>query len=109
MCDYIFMIYKGQKVLDGTLESIQDQYGSDTIRLQAENGRSVLEEISGVEKINDFGKLQEIRIHSSADPQKILAAIMNKTNVQKFEITRPSLYDIFIRIAGPEAKEEENA
>ena len=24
------MIYKGRKVLDGTLESIQDAYGSDT-------------------------------------------------------------------------------
>ena len=27
MCDFIFMIYKGKKVLDGTLESIQDAYG----------------------------------------------------------------------------------
>src|SRR5437660_11794263 len=25
MCDFIFMIYKGKKVLDGTLESIQDR------------------------------------------------------------------------------------
>ena len=33
MCDFIFMIYKGRKVLDGTLESIQDAYGSDTLRV----------------------------------------------------------------------------
>jgi len=32
MCDFIFMIYKGRKVLDGTLESIQKNYGQDTIR-----------------------------------------------------------------------------
>ena len=36
MCDFIFMIYKGQKVLDGTLESIQDAYGSDTVRVRLE-------------------------------------------------------------------------
>ena len=30
MCDFIFMIFKGKKVLDGTMESIQDRYGDDT-------------------------------------------------------------------------------
>ena len=38
LCDYIFMIYRGNKVLDGTLASIQDQYGSDTIRVSTEGG-----------------------------------------------------------------------
>ena len=36
MCDYIFMIYRGDKVLDGTLESIQNQYGTDVIRVRLE-------------------------------------------------------------------------
>ena len=34
MCDFIFMIYRGRKVLDGTLEAIQDAHGSDTIRVR---------------------------------------------------------------------------
>jgi ABC-2 type transport system ATP-binding protein len=38
MCDFIFMIYKGKKVLDGTLESIQKTYGQDTVRVQTEDG-----------------------------------------------------------------------
>jgi len=109
MCDYIFMIFKGRKVLDGTLSSIQDRYGNDTIRIQAENGKFVLSQLKGIEKINDFGQLQEIRISPSVDAQDILSAILQKTRVAKFEITRPSLYDIFIRIAGPAAKEEEDA
>src|SRR4051812_25599282 len=33
MCDFIFMIYQGRKVLDGTLEAIQDTYGSDTLHV----------------------------------------------------------------------------
>src|SRR5215471_9156407 len=36
MCDFICMIYQGRKVLDGTLESIQDTYGSDTVRVLIE-------------------------------------------------------------------------
>ena len=34
MCDFILMIHRGQKVLDGTLEEIQDAHGSDTIRVR---------------------------------------------------------------------------
>ncbi len=102
MCDYIFMINKGKKVLDGTLDSIQKSYGQDTIRVQLEGGVKILEGISGIENINDFGQVQEIRINSLADSQEILSNIMAKTKVMKFEIASPSLNDIFIRIAKPE-------
>lgn len=105
MCDFICMIYKGKKVLDGTLESIQKTYGQDTIRIQSEGGAGLLKEISGVEKINDFGQIQEIRINSKVDNQEILKGIMERTRVLKFEITSPSLNDIFIRIARPDKTE----
>jgi ABC-2 type transport system ATP-binding protein len=102
MCDFIFMIYKGKKVLDGTLQSIQEKYGQDTIRLQTESGLSALAGLEGIDKVNDFGQLQEVRLIAGADPQRILEAIMAKTRVNKFEMTAPSLEDIFIRIARPE-------
>ncbi|MGD8698416.1 MAG: ATP-binding cassette domain-containing protein [Gemmatimonadales bacterium] len=105
MCDFIFMIFRGTKVLDGTLIAIQDEYGSDTIRLRAEDGGRVLGEVEGVEKVSNFGQVQELRITPDRDPQKILADIMSRTRVHSFELTRPSLHDIFVRIAGPEARE----
>jgi ABC-2 type transport system ATP-binding protein len=109
MCDFIFMIFKGKKVLDGTLASIQDQYGDDTIRIASDNGHDLLSSIPGVEHINDYGRIQELRIKSDADPQEIVSQVMAKTRVRSFEIAKPSLHDIFVRIAGPEAKEVNNA
>lgn len=109
MCDFIFMIYKGRKVLDGTLYSIQDQYGSDTIRIRAEGGAACLDGLSGVENVIDFGRLQELRINPGCDPQKILSEIMSRTRVYSFELAKPTLYDIFLRIAGQEAKEVADA
>jgi len=105
MCDFIFMIYKGKKVLDGTLNSIQKRYGQDTIRIQSEGGIDILEGIPGIEKINDFGQIQELRMEKGADSQQILSAIMAKSRVMKYEIASPSLNDIFIRIARPEKYE----
>ncbi|MCP4311005.1 MAG: ATP-binding cassette domain-containing protein [Bacteroidetes bacterium] len=109
MCDYIFMIYKGKKVLDGTLTEIQDQYGNDTIRIQSEMGAGALEGMKGIENVNNFGKLQEIRVTPGTDPQKILADLLKITRISRFEITKPSLNDIFIRIASPERKEVSHA
>jgi ABC-2 type transport system ATP-binding protein len=109
MCDYIFMIHKGRKVLDGTLSDIQDQYGTDTVRIQTESGISALEDLKGIEKISDFGQVQEIRLDPRTDSQTLLAEVMNKTRVLRFEVTRPSLQDIFIRIAAPERKEVQDA
>jgi ABC-2 type transport system ATP-binding protein len=109
MCDYIFMIYQGKKVLDGTLEHIQDQYGLDTLRIQSDLGKAALQGLRGIENVNDFGKLQEIRLEEGVDPQEILAELLKKTRISKFEITKPSLNDIFIRIAAPERKEARHA
>jgi len=109
MCDYIFMIHKGEKVLDGTLQSIQDKYGNDTIRLQTAMGSQALEGIPGIESINDYGQIQEVRLRPDTDTQSILAQVMKKTSVLKFEVTKPSLNDIFIRIAAPERKEVNHA
>jgi ABC-2 type transport system ATP-binding protein len=105
MCDFIFMIFKGAKVLDGTLAAIQDQYGSDTIRVRADAGAELLAGVAGVEKVSNFGRFKELRISAGIDPQRIITDIMALTKVHSFELARPSLHDIFVRIAGPEAQE----
>jgi len=109
MCDFIFMIFRGRKVLDGTLESIQDQFGTDTVRIRTDDGVAVLNDLQGVQKINDFGQLQELRLVPGADPQRLLAAMLERTRIQSFDVVRPSLHDIFVRIAGPESREVNHA
>ncbi len=109
MCDYIFMIFKGKKVLDGTLASIQNQYGSDTIRVSTEGGFSAVQDLPGVEKTRDLGQAQELRMARGCDPQQVLRALVSRTSVTSFSIVKPSLHDIFIRIAGPGAEEEHAA
>src|SRR5207245_2284054 len=81
MCDFIFMIYKGRKVLDGTLESIQDTYGSDTLRVRLEGSADGLATLPGVAKVTDFGRLQELRLERGIDPQTVLAALMMRGQV----------------------------
>ncbi len=113
MCDFIFMIHRGRKVLDGTLEEIQGQYGNDVVRVRLDANGSAsgpaiheqLARIGGVQRVNDFGRFQELRLTSGADTQQILAVLLHLGSVRHFELVRPSLHDIFVRIARPEAAE----
>lgn len=105
MCDFVFMIYRGRKVLDGTLATIKERYGDDTVRVRLGDNGVDFAALPGVERVNDFGRFQELRIRKDADPQGILQALTAVSRVQHFEIAQPSLRDIFVRIAGPEAQE----
>jgi ABC-2 type transport system ATP-binding protein len=108
MCDFIFMIYKGRKVLDGTLEAIQDTYGSDTLRVQLE-GPASLDRLPGVGRVTDYGRYQELRLEPAADTQEILKALLERGRVRHFERTKPSLHDVFVRIARPDAEDSHHA
>ena len=99
MCDRIFMIFRGRKVLDGSLESIQDQYGADTVRVRTSTGLAALNDMPEVESVNDFGQMQEVRLQGN--PQAFLTRLAARAAVYHFEVTRPSLQDIFVRIAKP--------
>ena len=101
LCDSIFKIFQGRKVLDGTLAEIQDLYGNDTIRVKAEGGAAAMAGLPGVESVHDLGQIQEIRMGRGCDPQDALRELIGRTRVWEFSIAKPSLHDIFIRIAGP--------
>ncbi len=109
MCDSIFMIYRGNKVLDGTLDSIQSAYGNDTMRVRLNGDGRVPANLPGVQKLTDFGRYQELRLAEGVDSQDVLAALMAHGRVLHFELARPSLHDIFVRIAAPEMEGGEHA
>jgi ABC-2 type transport system ATP-binding protein len=98
LCDRIFMIFKGHKVLDGTLDDIQAQYGHDTIRLRTTGSAAALAGLPEVESVDDHGNYQDVRV--TGDPQAFLQKLVARTEVRHFEITKPSLHDIFVRISG---------
>jgi ABC-2 type transport system ATP-binding protein len=96
LSDTICMIFRGRKVLDGTLEQIQAQYGADTVRVRVSGGPGALEGIGGT--VRDLGRLQEVRFEG--DPQELLRRLLERGRVEHFEVGKPSLHDIFLRIAG---------
>jgi ABC-2 type transport system ATP-binding protein len=96
LSDTICMIFKGKKVLDGTLGEIQAQYGMDTVRVRVSGGSGALAGLG--QGVRDLGQLQEVRF--DGDPQELLRKLLERGRVEHFEVSKPSLHDIFLRIAG---------
>lgn len=106
LCDYIFMIDRGKKVLDGTLTQIRQTYGRDVIRLKFHNGaRHDLSQLPGISGIDDSGNVTELRLKPDANPHELLRYLVATGPVDHFEIASPSLQDIFVRIVDKGARE----
>ncbi|MBX3417353.1 MAG: ATP-binding cassette domain-containing protein [Pirellulaceae bacterium] len=101
MCDTIFMIFRGKKVLDGTLDAIQAQYPADRARaVLSENG--ALPQLAEVADVEANGRVLEFRMNNPSEPNHYLRQLMQSHTVESFQVIRPSLHDIFLRIARPE-------
>lgn len=102
MCDFVFMIYKGKKVLDGTLDEIRRQHGQNIVRVRVNAAsESTFAALPGVESVVHLGSVAELRVGKGTDTQAILRELLNRGKVDQFEVASPSLQDIFIRIAAP--------
>ncbi len=104
MCDFVMLVNKGQKVFDGTLASIKGGRGR-AIAIDYDGDGSHFRNLPGVKSYRDAGKQVELQLHDDADPQVILAALVGKIAIRRFDTREPSLHEIFIRAIGGEPHE----
>lgn len=99
MCDRLFLINKGKRVLYGTLDEVKTAYANFKCIIRGKNDRHVLEQINQVERIA-YDTLEttlylDKDIHVSTWLQQLPAAL----HIQELTIDRISLHEIFIDIA----------
>ena len=75
------------------------------IKIDYDGDGSVLHTLQGVTRINDAGKSAEIFIEDHITPQDILKQLVDKIEIRKFDLSEPSLHEIFIRAVGGETDE----
>ncbi len=105
LCDNVFMICKGKKMLDGSIEEIRQQFSEDTFDLYGEGNVQALESLAGVRGIRDLGGRVEVFLERGADSQAVLQSILPHYRIRRCELRAPDLHDIFIRVAGEEGAE----
>jgi ABC-2 type transport system ATP-binding protein len=96
LSDRILMINKGQAVLYGSLTEIKSRYRNNSIFLECDR---LPDNLPGVVGSKAHGKYVEIFLDGRVSPQQILSALVNKgAKVDRFEVSTPSLNEIFIQV-----------
>lgn len=100
MCDGICLINRGTKVLEGGLSEVKGRYGHNTVVMEYDGEGGFLEQLPGVDKVNDYGKYVELRLKDEGSHQAVLQEAVRRVEVRRFELVEPSLNDIFIDMVG---------
>jgi ABC-2 type transport system ATP-binding protein len=97
LCDRILMINKGCSVLYGELAEIKSRYRNNSIIVGFEGD---LPELDGIISKYQHGNNVELFLERETSPSDILQQLVRKKiKVNHFEVSTPSLNEIFIQVA----------
>lgn len=99
MCDRLFMIQRGEKVIYGSLDDVKQEYANFKCTIRGINDKNVLEMIPEVENIEQDGDVSILYLTKDVNPNSWLKQLPDEIMVQELSIDRVSLHEIFIDIA----------
>jgi len=96
MCDHVCLFNRGQKVLDGTMSGVKANHSGGVI-LEYDGDAGFLQELPEVDRVNDSTRYAEVFLKDSIPPHALLKKAMERLTIRRFEISQPSLHEIFVR------------
>lgn len=112
LCDRVFMINQGKKVLDGSIDEIREQFDPKTVVVEAMDGQTgaieeMLGRVRGVRSVGHAGEaMLEAHMEEGGDPQEVIRAVTASHPVRRIEVRRATLEDIFVSLVAPTDSED---
>ncbi len=107
LCNTIFLINSGSQVVYGTLDEIKTAHGSKTVVVEYDGDGSFIAELPFVAHAVSYQRWVELELEGDTDPDKLLAALVGRVSIRRFEVKAPSLHNIFISLVGGAREERE--
>lgn len=100
LCDHLFMINRGIKVLDATMPEIRARFDPRTIEVEPMDLTAIppLDAIPGVDRFARSRQGYELHLRNSADPTSVIGQVVQAFPVRRIEVRRVSLEDVFIEL-----------
>jgi len=99
LCDNMALIHRGQLILSGSMGKIKSSYPRNRIHINFEGNDAFLQHPS-IERLKRYSGHVEIKLRPSTtladDAQALLADAVRCARISRFEVTEPTLEDIFI-------------
>lgn len=99
ICDRLFMMQNGQKVIYGSLDDVKTEYANFKCTIRGKNQLSDLEKIPGVQRIEQNESTSVLYLEKDIQPAPWLKQLPETLTIQEMSLDRISLHEIFIDIA----------
>ncbi|MCZ2258092.1 ABC transporter ATP-binding protein [Sporosarcina sp. G11-34] len=99
LCDRLFMIHRGEKVIYGAMEEVKNEYANFKCTIKGQNTRALMEMIPDVLRIEQNGDLTVLYLTQDVIVPSWLKNLPEQLTIQELSIDRISLHEIFIDIA----------
>jgi len=112
LCEDVLIIDQGQTIIRGSVREVKRQEGRNVARLKLDNDAEALwlDTLEGVQVTKRRQDYIEMHIPSNLNPNLIVEeALRHGGIISRFELTEPSLTDIFIEHVGKVALQDASA
>ncbi|PYZ97350.1 ABC transporter ATP-binding protein [Alteribacter lacisalsi] len=107
LCDRLYMIHRGKKVIYGTLDDVKSEYANFKCTIRGTNVRKRLEQLSGVQRAEVDEGVSVLHLDRDTHVPTWLSELPVDLDIQELSIDRISLHEIFIGIATDRLGEKE--
>jgi len=97
LCDRIFLIHRGRRVLYGGLSGIKESFGDHVVRIRFEGDGELLASLPGVRDSSCTEGQAHFILDRDHDPDTFVRSLPAELGIQALHVDRPPLHDIFIR------------
>ena len=100
LCDYIALIDKSKKILDGSTKEIKDRFRTNTYVVEGEGKLLSLSsdfEMIGMDELPDNFFRATIRLRPGTTANQLIAHLIGQIQIHSFIESIPTMNDIFIR------------
>lgn len=99
MCDRLFLMHRGKKVIYGTMDDIKAEYANFKCTIRGKNKRDSLTQLPDVERLEQRDEVSILYLAKDVEIAKWLQNLPDQLSIQELSIDRISLHEIFIDIA----------
>ena len=101
LCDRVFLINKGIKLLDDPLEVIHERYNPKVLTIELMDPRQQeIPDFMGIRDISRDDERFDLHLENEVDIQSLMSTITSSISLRSIELRRPTLDDIFVDLVG---------
>lgn len=106
LCDRILLINRGRKLIDGSIDEVRSQHPSRRLALAGDGDLSWLRTVPGVADAHVTIGAADVELADGVDSQAILRTAAERCRLTRFEILKPTLQEIFVKLVGGDGGED---